>query len=78
MDKLKEKEEQSIDNQALQDKTDECEKLARDNATLKNQMQSIVIKLTKDIKDRKNNEENLTWLLKEGSDECCMLNYEND
>lgn len=44
-DKLKEKEEQRIDNKALQDKTYECEKLARENAILKNEMQSIVMKL---------------------------------
>lgn len=52
MDKLKEKEDQSIDNQVLKDKTNECEKLARDNAVLKNEMQSIVMKLTKEIEDK--------------------------
>lgn len=78
MDKLKEKEEQSIGNKALQDKIDECEKLAIENAVLKNEMQSIVMKLTKEIEDMKKNEENLTQSLKDRSNECCRLNYGND
>lgn len=49
MDKIKEKEDRSIDDQALKEKTDECEKLSRDIAVLKNEMQSIMMKLTKQI-----------------------------
>lgn len=43
MGKLHEKEEQSVDNQILQDKTNECENLAKENAVLKNEIQSIVM-----------------------------------
>lgn len=64
MDKLKEREEKIIKNQ---DKTNECEKLSRDNAVLKNEMQSIVMKLTKEIEDQKKNEETPTQSLKERS-----------
>lgn len=41
-------------------------------------MQSTVMRLTKEIKDRKNNEENLAQSLKERVDECFRLTYEND
>lgn len=41
-------------------------------------MESIVMKLTKEIEDQKKNEEILTQSLKGRSDECCKLNHEND
>lgn len=77
-DKLKEKEEQSVDNKSPQDKTNECEKLARENVVFKNDMQSVVMKLKKEIEDWKKNEQTLTHSLKNRSEECCRLTYEND
>lgn len=78
MDKLKKKENQNIDSQVLKDKTDECEKIARNNEVLENEMQSNVIKLEKEIEDKNKNEESLTRSLKDRSNECCRLNCEND
>lgn len=60
-----------------QDKDDEADKLERENVALKNEMQSIMMRLTKEIEDRKKNEENLAQSLKERDDECFGLTYEN-
>lgn len=49
-----------MDDEALKEKTKECEKLVEDNVALRNEMESIVMKLTKEIEDRKKNEENFT------------------
>lgn len=37
-----------------------------------------MMKLIKEIEKRKKNEENISQLLKDKSDECCRLDYEND
>lgn len=58
--------------------TNESEKLDRENVVLKNEMKSIVKKPTKEIEDPKKNEEILTQSLKDSSNECYRLTYEND
>lgn len=79
VDKIKEKQSQSIDDQVLKEKTEECEKqFARVNAVQKNTIESIMMKLTKEVEEMKNNEENLSQLLKDKFDECCRLDCEND
>ncbi|XP_059071917.1 uncharacterized protein LOC131871232 [Cryptomeria japonica] len=81
-DQLKQKESQSIDddhfNEALKEKTKECEKLAKDNVVLKHEMEFIVMGLTKEIEGRKKKEENINQSIKDRSNECCGLNYEID
>lgn len=56
MEKLEEKEDQIME---YQDKADEVNKLERENVALKNEMKSIVMRLTKEFEDRNKNEENL-------------------
>lgn len=41
-------------NQALKEKSEECVKIAKENAPLKHEMESIVMRLTKEIEERKN------------------------
>lgn len=48
MDKLKEKEDQIMENKG---KADEVDKIERENAALKNEMQSIVMRPTREIED---------------------------
>lgn len=67
-----------MDDEALKEKTKECEKLVEDNVVLRHEMESIMMKLAKEIKARKKNEENLTQSLNDRSDECCRRNYEYD
>lgn len=74
---LKQKESQSMDDEALKEKTEECEKLVRENAILKHEMETIVMKLTKEIEERKKIEENLVQSLKDKSEECYRLDCEN-
>lgn len=49
-------------SQALKEKIEECEKLARENASLKHEMESIVMRLTKEIEERNKNEESLAQM----------------
>ncbi|XP_059068609.1 uncharacterized protein LOC131859095 [Cryptomeria japonica] len=65
-------------SQALKEKTQECGKLAEENAALKHEMESIVMGLAKEIEGRKKSEENRSRSLKDRSDECCRHNCEND
>lgn len=51
-------------NQVLKKITEEFDKLAKDNANLKHGMESMVMKMSKDIEERKNNEDNLSKSLK--------------
>lgn len=51
VDQLQEKETQCIDDELLRKKIEECEKLVRANVVQKNEIEFIVTRLTKEIKD---------------------------
>lgn len=57
---------------------DQCWKLTQENTLFKNEMQALTMRMCKEIKDRKKNEENLAQSLKDRSDECNRLTHEND
>lgn len=61
-----------------QDKVDEVNKPERENASLKNEIEFIVRRHTKEIEVRKKNEENIVQSLKERADEWFGLTYVND
>lgn len=61
----------------MKEKTKECGRLARINALQKNKMEAIVMRLTKEIEERKKNKEKLSQSLKVKSEECCRLENEN-
>lgn len=60
-------------SQTLKEKKKECEKLARNNTVQKHEMESIMMRMTKEIEDRKKNEEKLAQSLKEKFEECVEL-----
>lgn len=41
-------------------------------------MQALIMRMSKDIEDRKKNKENLSYSLKERLEECNRLTHEND
>lgn len=59
VDQLKQKESQNIVEEALKEKTEECDRLTKANTTQKNEMEAIAMRLTKEIEERKKNEEKL-------------------
>lgn len=67
-----------MDDEALKKNIEECEKLVEENVVLRHEMKSIAMKLTKEIEARKKNEENLTQSLNDRSDECYIINCDND
>jgi Golgi nucleoside diphosphatase len=73
-DQIQQKESQSMNdvhiNQALKEITEECENIAKYNANLKHEMESMVMKFSK------KNEENLVQTIKEKLDECNRVNDE--
>lgn len=56
---------------------EECDKLSRANTVQNNEMETIVMRWTKEIEERKKNEEKLAQSLKDKSEECCRLESEN-
>lgn len=49
---------------------DQCQKITQENTILKNEMQALTMRMSKEIEDRKKNEENLAHTLKGRLNEC--------
>lgn len=76
VDQLQKKESQGIDEAVLNEKIEECDRLARANVVQKNEMEAIVMKLIREIEERKKNEENISQSLKDKFEECYKLENE--
>lgn len=49
---------------------EKCQKPSQENIVMKNEMQALTMRVSKDIEDQNNNEENLSITLKDRSEEC--------
>lgn len=56
---------------------EQCQKVSQDNGVVKNEMQDLIMRMSKEIEDRKKNEQNLGKYLKDISKECIRLAHEN-
>jgi predicted RNase H-like nuclease (RuvC/YqgF family) len=77
LDKEKKTQDDGPLNQALKEKK-KSENLTNNNIILKHEMESMMMRLTKEIEENKKKEENLNQTLKETSDECYILDCESN
>lgn len=57
---------------------EQCHKPSRENATIKNEIQALTMRMSKEIEDRKKNEEDISKSLKDRFDEWNRLEHDND
>lgn len=57
---------------------EQCQKLSQANMLMKNEIQGLTMRLSKDIEDRKKKKNNLVISLKNKFDECGRLTHENN
>lgn len=63
-------------SQALKEKVEQCENVTIENVVLKHEMESTMMRMKKEIEEKKKNEENLAQSLKEKYEECIQLDNE--
>lgn len=56
---------------------EQCQKLSRENMVMRNEMQALTMRMSKEIEDRKKKEENIAISLKDISKEFIRLVHEN-